>query len=304
MSDVLVECVPNFSEGRDEAVLGQIADALLSVGGVALLGREADSDHNRSVFTIAGPPPAVKEAAVRAVGVASRLIDLRRQTGEHPRIGAADVVPFVPVEGITLEDCAALAVEAGQEIWDRFGVPVYYYEASARRPDRRKLEDVRRGQFEGLSAELKESGSRAPDVGGPLLHESAGAVVVGARKFLIAYNINLATPNVDVAKRIAKKIRASSGGMPNVKALGLMLHSRNQAQVSMNLTDFEVTPPHAVYEAVAREAAAVGVDVASSELIGFIPRGAVEAGFAAMLRFENFRSAAVLENALAAKLKA
>jgi glutamate formiminotransferase len=304
MSGAIVECVPNFSEGRDEATLRALEDAVMGVPGVVLLGREADADHNRSVFTMAGAPEAVKEAAVRAVGVAKERIDLRQQTGEHPRVGAADVVPFVPVEGMTLEECAALAVEAGEEIWRRHGVPVYFYEASARRPERRKLEDVRRGQFEGLREELARSGERAPDVGGPGLHESAGACVVGARKFLIAYNINLATERLEVAKAIAKKIRTSSGGLPNVKAMGVMLHSRRQAQVSMNLTDYEVTPPHVVFAAVEREAAAVGVSVASSELIGFVPKGAVEAAFSAMLRFENFRSGAVLENALLAKMAA
>jgi glutamate formiminotransferase len=300
----IVECVPNFSEGREEATLLAIEGAIASVPGVTLLGRESDADHNRSVFTIAGEPEAVCEAAVRAVGVAAERIDLTQHRGEHPRIGAADVVPFVPVRGISLAECAELAVSAGEQIWKRFGVPVYFYEAAARVAGRERLENIRRGQFEGLTEELKVSSERAPDLGGPRLHPTAGACVVGARKFLIAYNVNLATERLDVAKAIAKKIRASSGGMPHVKAMGMMLHSRGQAQVSINLTDFEVTPLHEVFAAVVREAAGFGVEVAGSELIGFIPRAAVEAGFASALRFERFRKDSVLENSLEAKLEA
>jgi glutamate formiminotransferase len=286
----LVECVPNFSEGREEATLLALESALTSVPHVVLLGREADVDHNRSVFTIVGPPDAVVEAAVRAVGVAAERIDLTTHSGEHPRIGAADVVPFVPVEGIRLEDCVPLAHRAGELIWERHGVPVYFYEAAARAEDRRRLEAIRGGKILG-----------GPDLG--TAHPTAGATVVGARKFLIAYNINLASPRLEVAKAIAKKIRASSGGLPHVKAMGVMLHSRQQAQVSMNLTDFEVSPPHVVYAEVEKEARAYGIEIASSELIGFVPRAAVEMAFAALLRFENFKAKSVLENALAAKLK-
>jgi glutamate formiminotransferase len=286
----IIECVPNFSEGREEATLLALESALLSVPGVTLLGREADTDHNRSVYTIAGPPDAVVEAAIRAVGVAAERIDLNTHTGEHPRIGAADVIPFVPMEGITLAECVPLAHYAGEEIWRRYNVPVYFYEAAAKAEDRRRLENIRGGKIAG-----------GPDVGDT--HPTAGASVVGARKFLIAYNINLASPRLDVAKAIAKKIRESNGGLPNVKAMGVMLHSRQQAQVSMNLTDFEVSPPHRVYALVEKEARAYGIDIASSELIGFIPRAAVEMAFADLLRFENFKSRSVLENALAAKLK-
>ena len=303
MKQRIVECVPNFSEGREEATLLAIEGAIEGVAGVTLLGRESDADHNRSVFTIAGEPAAVCEAAVRAVGVAAERIDLTQHRGEHPRIGAADVVPFVPVRGISLAECAELAVLAGEQIWKRFGVPVYFYEAAARVAGRERLENVRRGQFEGLIEELKVSSERAPDLGDGLLHPTAGACVVGARKFLIAYNVNLNTERMDVAKAIARKIRASSGGMPHVKAMGMMLHSRRQAQVSINLTDFEATPLHEVFAAVVREAAAFGVEVASSELIGFIPRAAVEAGFASALRFERFRKDSVLENSLEAKLE-
>jgi glutamate formiminotransferase len=299
----LIECVPNFSEGREESTLLALEAALTSVAGVVLLGREADADHNRSVFTIAGEPEAVLEAVVRAVGVAAERIDLTRHRGEHPRIGAADVVPFVPVRGVTMEECVALAWRAGESIWLRFGVPAYFYEAAAKLPGRERLENVRRGQFEGLRADLASSGDRAPDVGAGQLHPTAGATVVGARKFLIAYNVNLHTDRLDVAKAIARKLRTSSGGMPHLKAMGVMLHSRGLAQVSMNLTDFEVTPVHEVFAAVVREAAAFGVEVAGSELIGFVPKQAVEMAFSAALRFENFRSGAVLENALDAKLE-
>ncbi len=303
MNEPIVECVPNFSEGREEAILLALEAAIVSVPGVALLGQEADADHNRSVFTFAGPPAAVREAAVRATGVAAARIDLTQHHGEHPRIGAADVVPFVPVRGITLAECAALAHEAGEEIWQRFGVPVYFYEAAARQPERVRLENIRRGQFEGLRAELDQSGERAPDLGHGRLHPTAGATVVGARKFLIAYNVNLKTPRLDIARDIARAIRASNGGMPCVKAMGMMLHSRGLAQVSINLTDYETTPLYRVFEAVVREATARGVEIVGSELIGFVPRGAVEQTFAAALRFERFRAESVLENTLDAKLE-
>lgn len=304
MTRKVVECVPNFSEGMEEATLLAIEKALTSVSGVVLLGREADADHNRSVFTVAGEPEAVREAAVRAVGVAAERIDLTQQKGEHPRIGAADVVPFVPVRGVTMADCVRLAHEAGEEIWRRFGVPVYFYEAAAKVAGRERLENVRRGQFEGLMKELETSSERSPDVGAGKLHPTAGATVVGARKFLIAWNINLKTEKVEIARAIAKKIRTSGGGLPHLKAMGMMLHSRGLAQVSMNLTDFEVTPMHVVYAAVASEAASYGVEIAGSELIGFVPREAVEMTFAQALRMENFKSRAVLENALDAKLEA
>lgn len=297
MSGVVVECVANFSEGRDPATLAAIRSAIEGAGGSAvLLGSEADPDHNRSVFTFAGTAEAVKNAAVRAVGVAAARIDLTRQQGQHPRIGAADVVPFVPVRGIGLAACVELAWAAGDEIWQRYGVPVYFYGAAAKVPERERLENIRRGQFEGLSQELCLSSDRAPDLGLGRLHPTAGATVVGARKFLIAYNINLATADIEIAKAIARKIRASSGGMLCVKALGVMLESRGLAQVSMNLTDFEVTSVDSVFDAVKREAAALGVAVAETELIGFIPRAAVG--------LQAFAPETILENALDAKLRA
>lgn len=304
MARSIVECVPNFSEGRDAGKIDAIAAAALSVAGVALLDREADADHNRCVLTLAGPPEEVAEAALRAAAKAVELIDLNVHTGVHPRIGAVDVVPFVPVEGITLDECVQLAVRAGEELWRRCAVPVYLYEAAARRADRANLENIRRGQFEGLREEAVANPERAPDIGGPALHATAGAAVVGARKFLIAYNINLGTPDVEIAKRVAKAVRFSSGGFRFVKAMGVPLASRNQAQVSMNLTDFEQTPVHRVFEAVKREAARCGVPVASSEIVGLIPRKALEMAADYYLQCENFHAGLVLENRLEAALEA
>jgi glutamate formiminotransferase/formiminotetrahydrofolate cyclodeaminase len=295
----LVECVPNFSEGRDSAVVDEIVRAMQSAGGIAVLDREMDPDHHRSVVTLVGPVETVVEAAVRGVERAAQLIDLNRHAGAHPRIGATDVLPFVPLEGVTMEECVELALRAGQEIWRRCRIPVYFYEAAARRPERINLENIRRGQFEGLREEVRANPARRPDVGGPELHPTAGATIVGARKFLIAYNINLATPDVDVARRIARRIRASSGGMPCVKAMGVALRARNRAQVSMNLTDFERTPVHAVFEAVAREAQSEGTAVESSEIVGLIPKKALEAAAAFFLKIENFHPGLVLENRLA-----
>jgi len=295
----LIECVPNFSEGRDPEKVEALVSAVRSVPGVIMLDREMDADHNRSVLTFAGPPEAVCEAAVRAAGKAVELIDLNKQSGVHPRIGAADVVPFVPIEGVTMEECVRIAVRAGEEIWRRFQVPVYFYEAAARRPDRVNLENIRRGQFEGLRSEIGVNPDRAPDIGEARLHPTAGATVVGARKFLIAYNINLGTADVEIAKRIAKAVRYSSGGFRYVKAMGVLLGSRNIAQVSMNLTDFEQTPVHRVFEAVRVEAERYGVPVVGSEIVGLIPKKALEMAAEFYLRAENFRPEIVLENRLA-----
>ncbi len=286
----LIECVPNFSEGRDASTVRAIEDAIASSEGVRILRSERDTDHNRSVITFAGSPEAVAEGALRGIGVALERIDLRRHQGVHPRMGAADVVPFVPLEGATLADCVAIAHRAGEEVWKRFHVPVYFYEAAARVPERRMLENCRRGGFENPNL--------APDLGGPSLHPSAGACIVGARKILIAFNINLATDDVAIARAIARKIRTSSGGLPFLKALGLPLAARGLAQVSMNLTDFEQTPLHAVFDAVAREAALYGVEIAGSEIIGLIPEKALEDAAAHFLKCENFAPGLVLENRL------
>jgi glutamate formiminotransferase len=292
----LVECVPNFSEGRDLARIDSIVDAIRGVSGVLLLDRSSDSDHNRSVVTMVGEPDAIAEAAIRGVGKAAELIDLTKHAGAHPRIGATDVVPFIPIEGITLEDCAELARKVGREIWERYQIPVYFYEAAARRPERKNLENIRRDGFEGLSGEVLRNPDRSPDIGEPRLHPTAGATVVGARNFLIAYNINLNTPDVEIAKKIAKAVRFSDGGLRNVKAMGVYLATRNLAQVSMNLTDFEQTPVHRVFEAVKREAERYGVSIAGSEIVGLMPRRALETAAEYFLQIENFRTAQVLEN--------
>jgi glutamate formiminotransferase len=248
----LVECVPNFSEGRDKSKVDAIVEAM-KIDGVFLLDREMDADHNRCVITLAGEREGVQEAAIRGVGKASELIDLTQHTGAHPRLGAADVVPFIPIEGVSLEDCVAMARHVGEQIWKRYKIPVYLYEAAATSPDRQNLENIRRGQFEGIRAEIATNPARKPDFGEAALHLTAGACVVGARKFLIAYNIFLNTAEVDIAKKIAKAVRFSSGGLRYVKAAGFLV--RGQAQVSMNLTDFEQTPIHRVFEAVRAEAA-------------------------------------------------
>jgi glutamate formiminotransferase len=292
LSAPLIECVANFSEGREPATVRAIEDAIASSGGVVVLRSEMDPDHNRSVITFAGPPDAVSEGALRGIETAVERIDLRQHQGVHPRMGAADVVPFVPLEGSTLAECVVIARQTGEKVWKRLGVPVYFYEAAAMSKDRRLLEKVRRGGF--------ENPNMAPDLGGPALHPSAGACIIGARKILIAFNINLATDDVQVAREIARKIRASSGGMPFVKALGLPLAARGLAQVSMNLTDFEQTPLHVVFDAVAREAAARGVAIAGSEIIGLVPKKALEDAAAHYLKCENFESGLVLENRLRA----
>jgi len=275
----IVECVPNFSEGTDVGMIHEIVRAM-RVDGVHLLDFSMDPDHNRSVVTIAGSPEGVVEAAVRGAGKAAELIDLTTQNGVHPRIGAADVIPFVPCSGITLGQCAMLARQAGMAIWRRFGVPVYFYEAAAARPDRVNLEDVRRGQFEGLLRDSATDVRRQPDVGGPELHKTAGASAVGARKFLIAYNVYLVSTvpglsvPVSVARAIAKDIRASNGGLLGVKAMGVVANGR--AQVSMNITDFQQTPMGKVYETVSAFALKHGAEIDGGELIGLIPEQAYE----------------------------
>jgi glutamate formiminotransferase len=295
----LVECVPNFSEGRRADVVDAIVAALTSVPNVYLLGQEMDADHNRAVITIVGSPETIGEAAIRGVEAAVRHIDLNKHTGEHPRMGAADVIPFVPIRGVSLEDCIEIAKGVGRQIADRFQVPVYLYEAAASRPERRNLENIRSGQFEGLRNEIGTNPDRIPDFGEARIHPTAGATVVGARKALIAYNINLNTSEVSIAKDIAKRVRFSSGGLPYVKAMGLLLRDRNQAQVSMNLTDFEQTPVQLVFETVRTEAERAGVTIAGSEIIGLIPQKAIESVVEAYLKVENFTPRMILENRLA-----
>jgi glutamate formiminotransferase len=273
MSEPVVECVPNFSEGRDARRVEAIV-AAMRVEGVHLLDWSMDADHNRSVVTIAGEPSAVVEAAVRGAGKAAELIDLTRQQGVHPRIGAADVIPFVPISGIKLEQCALLARQAGLEIWRRFGVPVFFYEAAAARPDRANLEEVRRGQFEGLRDAVRNDSARRPDLGGPGLHPTAGACAVGARKFLVAYNIYFDSTDVSVVRAIAREIRAASGGLKGIKAMGVLAHGR--AQLSMNITDFEVTPISQVFRVVSSLAIRHKAALAEGEVIGLLPERACE----------------------------
>ena len=299
MPTTLIECVPNFSEGRDPAKVDAIVEAM-KLPGVYLLDREMDADHNRCVITLAGDREAIQEAAIRGAGKAAELIDLTRHRGAHPRLGAADVIPFIPIEGVTLEDCVAMARHVGSEIWKRFQVPVYLYEAAASTPERQNLENIRRGQFEGIRDEIATNPARKPDFGDARLHPTAGATVVGARKFLIAYNIFLNTPNVDIAKSIAKAVRFSSGGLRFVKASGFLV--RGLAQVSMNLTDFEQTPLHRVFEVVKREAERYGVLPISSEIVGLIPKRAIEQAAEWYLQLENFDSSLILENRLAANV--
>ncbi len=297
-----IECVPNFSEGRRPEVVQAIIEAIQSVEGVTILDREMDADHNRSVVTFVAPKKTVGEAALRGVEKAYQLIDLNHHQGAHPRIGATDVLPFIPIEGVTIEECVALSHQVGEAIWQRFKIPVYFYEASAKRPDRVNLENIRKGQFEGLRQEVQTNPDRHPDIGEASLHPTAGAIVVGSRKFLIAYNINLATQDISVAKAIAKKIRFSSGGFPFVKAMGVDLKARNIAQVSMNLTDFEQTPIDVVFNAVAKEAEAAGTSIVGSEIVGLIPKKALEMVAEHYLKIENFNPEMILENRLASQI--
>src|SRR5229473_1879117 len=299
----LIECVPNFSEGRDPAKVDAIVGAMSSVPGVYVLDREMDADHHRCVVTLAGEPDSVAEAVLGGTGKAMELIDLTKHSGAHPRVGATDVLPFIPIDGVSIEDCVALAKRVGYEIWKRYRIPVFFYEAAATRPDRVNLENVRRGQFEGLGEEMKHNLDRQPDVGEPKLHPTAGVTVVGARKFLIAYNVNLNTTDIGIANKIAKAIRYSSGGLRHVKAMGVELKARNLAQVSINLTDFEQTPMHRVYEMVKREAERYGVMPVGSEIVGLVPKKAIEMAADYFLQLENFSPSQVFENKLEAALR-
>jgi glutamate formiminotransferase len=273
MREAVIECVPNFSEGNDRGRVLAIVDAM-RVEGVSLLDWSMDGDHQRSVVTIAGPPQAVVEATVRAAGKAAELIDLTVQRGVHPRIGATDVIPFVPVSGISLAECAMLARQAGLAVWNRYGIPIYFYEAAASRPDRALLEHVRQGQFEGLRESALRDVTRRPDLGGPELHPTAGAIAVGARQFLIAYNLYLDRPDLAVARAIARAVRASSGGLKGVKAMGVL--ARGRAQISLNITDFRLTPIGEVFAGISRFAESHAAKVVDAELIGLVPEEAFE----------------------------
>jgi glutamate formiminotransferase / 5-formyltetrahydrofolate cyclo-ligase len=300
MNGPLVECVPNFSEGRDARRVEAIV-AAMRVKGVHLLDWSMDAAHNRSVVTVAGDPAAVVESAVRGAGKAAELIDLTRQRGVHPRIGAADVIPFVPISGIKLEQCALLARQAGLEIWRRFNVPVFLYEAAAARPDRANLEEVRRGQFEGLLEAGGKDTSRRPDIGGPLIHPTAGACAVGARKFLVAYNIYFDSADVAMVRAVAREIRAASGGLKGVKAMGVLVHGR--AQLSMNITDFEVTPISQVFRTATALALRHKTAPVEGEIIGLLPEAACERESEWMRQLVGFDAQTkILERRLAAPL--
>jgi glutamate formiminotransferase len=293
----IIECVPNISEGRRHGVVDRIVDALRQIDGVRVLDHSSDASHNRSVLTLAGAPEPLKQAVLTLYRHALETIDLRAHSGEHPRMGAVDVVPFIPIEGVTMEQCVALAKETGAAIAEQFKVPVYLYEEAASAPSRRNLEDIRRGEFEGLAEKMRQPAWR-PDFGPESPHVSAGASVVGARMPLIAYNINLATDRLDVAKKIAAAIRHSSGGFRYVKAMGIRLEERNIVQVSMNLTNYEKTPIHRVFEAVRREAARYGVNVIESEIVGLVPSAALVNAAQHFLQLDLFNADQVLENRL------
>jgi glutamate formiminotransferase len=293
----LIECIPNVSEGRRPDVVAALVRAVRDTPGVRLLDHSADASHNRSVLTFVGDAAAVRGAVLALFEAALAAIDLRVHKGEHPRLGAVDVVPFVPIEGVTMAECVALAREVGREVADRFAVPVYLYEEASETPTRKNLEDIRRGEFEGLPAKMASPGW-APDFGPPAPHPAAGAAVIGARMPLIAYNINLNTDRLDVAKRIASAIRHSSGGLRYVKAMGVMLEDRRLAQVSINLTNYQKTPIHRVFDMVAREAARHGVSVLESEIVGLVPSAALLDAAAHYLQLERFTADQVLENKL------
>jgi len=290
----IIESVPNISEGRRPEVLEAAVAAMKTVPGLRVLDVQSDKDHNRSVLTVVGDERSLKDGLLALFEVATSRIDLRNHQGEHPRVGAVDVVPFIPIEGASMKDCVALAREVGQAVAERFQVPVFLYEEAAAAPHRRNLEDVRRGQFEALTERMRDP-LWQPDFGPAAPHPSAGVVVVGARMPLIAYNINLGTPDVEIARRIAKAIRHSSGGYRFVKAMGVMLEERNVAQVSINMTDYKKTPLFRVFETVRSEAARYGVSVIGSEIVGLVPSQALIDTADHFLRLEDFDPAQILE---------
>jgi glutamate formiminotransferase len=294
-----IECVPNFSEGRIPARAEAIANAIANTPGVHLLGWESDADHNRSVVTFAGPPQAVLEGAVHGAIKAAELIDLNHHQGVHPRLGAADVIPFVPLQGATMQDCTEVAHRAAELLWQRANLPSYFYEFAAQ-PERKPLEKVRRKGFEQRLQELE---TYPPDTGGPTLHPTAGASCIGARGFLIAYNVELETPDVAIAQEVARAVRGSSGGFPFVKAMGVKLETRQQAQVSMNLVRFAEVPMDLLFERIQKEAAARGAAVADCELIGFVPQQAYNQAPAFFERCRNFTPSRIIEVRLAELLK-
>lgn len=292
----IVECVPNFSEGRRKEVVDAIVSEILSVEGVRLLDREMDPDHNRSVITFIGGPEGVKEAAFRATKKAAELIDMNKHRGEHPRIGATDVIPFVPIEGVSMEECVEIARDVGRRIGEELQIPVYLYEEAATRPDRRDLANIRRGQYEGLKEEIETNPERKPDFGPAKMHPTAGATAVGARMPLIAFNVNLRTTDIEIAKKIARAVRFRNGGFRYVKAMGFEIKERGMVQVSMNLTNYEKTPIYRVFELIKAEAERYGVAIAGSEIIGLVPMRALVDVASFYLRLEGFDPSQVLES--------
>ena len=295
---MLVECVPNFSEGRKTETVERLAEAIASVETACVLDTHIDPDHNRSVITFVAAPAMIVEAAVRAVGLAAELIDMRQHVGVHPRMGATDVLPFIPISGVTMEDCAALAHKAGKRVAHELSIPVFFYERAALRPDRVNLEDVRRGALELLREEIALDPKRAPDLGPLRVHETAGAIAVGARPFLIAFNVNLGTTDVSIARKIARAVRARGGGLPFVKALGFELRTRGLVQVSMNLVNYEVTGITEAYEAVLREAEQAGVEIVSTEIVGLVPEKALDRSAKYFQKLENFSEDKIFEQRL------
>ncbi len=291
----IVECVPNFSEGRRKEVVDAIVAAITSVPGVKLLDKEMDPDHNRAVITFIGSPEAVKEAAFRGTAKATELIDLNKHQGEHPRIGATDVIPFVPISGVTMEECVKLAEELGERIANELKIPVYLYEEAARVPERKNLANIRKGEFEGLREEIKTNPARAPDFGPREVHPTAGATVVGARMPLIAFNVNLGTNNLEIAKQIARAVRHSGGGLRYVKALGFEIKERGIVQVSMNMTNYQGTPLFRAFELIKREAQRYGVPVIGSEIVGLVPLQALIDVADFYLQLENFTNTQILD---------
>ena len=294
----VIECVPNISEGRRAEVIEQIATSLRAVPGLRVLDVQSDASHNRSVFTLAGDAEAMKAGIPKLIEGAMAAIDLRTHKGEHPRLGAVDVVPFIPIEGVTMDACVQLAKAVAADVAERYSLPVYLYEEASSNPARKNLEDIRRGEFEGLAAKMTQQ-AWAPDYGPATPHQTAGATVIGARMPLIAYNINLATDRLDVARKIAAAVRASSGGVRFVKAMGVRLEDRGLVQVSMNLTNHTKTPIHRVFELVRREAARYGVTVLESEIVGLVPSAALVAAAEWYLQIEGFGASQVLEKRLA-----
>jgi glutamate formiminotransferase len=295
----IVECVPNFSEGRKPESIQLISRAIDSVKTSCVLNTHIDPDHNRSVITFIAAPDQVVEAAFRAVAVATDLINMQTHQGVHPRLGATDVLPFVPVRGVSLDECVELAHQAGERIANELGIPVFFYESAALKPDRVNLEDVRRGALELLKEQIGSLPERNPDVGPLKVHETAGGICVGARPFLIAFNVNLKTTDVRVAREIARKIRARSGGLPFLKALGFELLTRGLVQVSMNLVNFGETGMKQAYKAVELEASRLGVEIAGTEIVGLVPQDALDRDAEYFARLENFNEGLVLENRIA-----